>query len=446
MIIIRPPIKKISKLLGDQAKKNGTEYRLTKHLLTVSCVDGLLLFHTLTKALILLKDDENINDYEEDLIKYSFYVPLDFEEEKVADNVTRLAKKLHDWNDLTTSFTIFTTTECNARCYYCYEMGSSRISMPDKVAYDVAEYIAKRCDRKKVSLRWFGGEPLCNKRAIEIITQSLFKKGIPYESQMISNGYYLDTETCKEAKGKWNLKKVQITLDGPKTVYQAIKSYANNDPEAYERVINNIENAIKNKIHVNVRLNMDKLNAKDLLKLVQELNNRFGSNDFFRVYVALLKPLTSQIEDFEDELEELDSYEKLLDMIDLYELGEIVPLSDGFNVNICMADNDSSEVILPDGRIGKCEHRIDKELIGSIYSNLYDEEMIESWKEELPKSKECVGCSIYPLCRQLKKCDYAESKCRLSEKRYRERLLSKQIIAEYNRYKNRGILTNEIKC
>ena len=39
-----------------------------------------------------------------------------------------------------TSYSIFTTTDCNARCYYCFEMGRSRMPMNQETALKVVQF------------------------------------------------------------------------------------------------------------------------------------------------------------------------------------------------------------------------------------------------------------------------------------------------------------------
>ncbi|MEI3172875.1 MAG: radical SAM protein [Lachnospiraceae bacterium] len=128
-----------------------------------------------------------------------------------------------------TSYTIFTTTDCNARCFYCYEMGRSRIPMSDETAHKAAAYIAAHCGGEKVHLHWFGGEPLFNKQVIDIICTDLAEKGIVYESMIISNGYLFDGATVEQAVSHWKLKNVQITLDGTEEIYNRSKAFIYKD-------------------------------------------------------------------------------------------------------------------------------------------------------------------------------------------------------------------------
>ena len=50
-------------------------------------------------------------------------------------------------------YTIFTTTDCNARCFYCFELGRSRIPMSEETAHKTARYIRDHCGGEKVKIK-----------------------------------------------------------------------------------------------------------------------------------------------------------------------------------------------------------------------------------------------------------------------------------------------------
>ena len=161
---------------------------------------------------------------------------------KYADQVRFIRRTMWKEPEHITSYTIFTTTDCNARCFYCYEMGRSRIPMSAETAHKAAAYIAAHCGGEKVHLHWFGGEPLFNKQVIDIICTDLAEKGIVYESMIISNGYLFDGATVEQAVSHWKLKSVQITLDGTEEIYNRSKAFIYKDGKSpYQVVLANIQ-------------------------------------------------------------------------------------------------------------------------------------------------------------------------------------------------------------
>ena len=435
---ILPAIPIIGQILGQQRRKPGTSYRLADHCLQISCREGTLLYHTLLGTLYLLEGSETVRDHENELLREHFFVPVGLDEQKRARDVFRLGGRMTPQKRNVTAFTILTTTDCNARCFYCYEMGRSRVPMSDQVAQDTAAYIAKVSGGEKVKLHWFGGEPLCNRRAIEIITQRLREQGVTFTSLLTTNGYYLDGETIAKARRDWKLEETQITLDGTRETYNRIKAYVEKDENAFERVLSNIRSALDADIRVDIRLNMDGGNGEDLLLLSGELTKRFGARENLYVYAVMIKSFVGQIHSFSSEAEAADRFLALQKKLDGYGFSERRVLSRDFRGNCCMADNDGTQLITPDGHIGRCEHFTETELVGSIYSEERDESLIRAWKELHDPYPECAGCPLYPGCIRLDRCEWTRFGCPESNRIVKRYSLERRVLAAYTKAISEG--------
>ena len=453
MEIIIPMISAAEKICGRQKIVKSTKYRFTRHCIQLPCDDGTLLFHTLTGSLLHLSDTEikNINDKDNVLVSMQteridelvhelkrlwYFVPETFDENKYADDVQRVASMLSGNRNGKDSFTILTTTDGNARCFYCYEAGCNRINMDEKTALDVAEHVVEEAAHKEIRIAWFGGEPLYNIPAIDIIIDYLQKHGISFYSCMTSNGYYLTPELSRKAVDQWKLRSVQITIDGTRDVYNRTKAYIDTCPDPFSRILDNIEAALDVGIKVFIRLNVDQRNVDDVFKVVDILGSRFQNKKNCRIHVALLKPFSRKIHEFEENQKAVHAFFSINDKIKVYGLDREQELKTGFYTNRCMADSDTAELIMPDGRIGKCEHFRDDELIGSIYSPERNERLIREWKvrEHMP---ECTNCSIYPRCINLKMCAWTKLGCSPAEKMIRTQNLERLIIQEYHKWMKR---------
>lgn len=190
--------------------------------------------------------------------------------------ISECRKKYYDeHNEKNFHVTILTTSDCNARCYYCYEKGIKKQPMTLETAQQVYNYIITNRNGKNVCLHWFGGEPLYNAEIIDYICERLKEDGIKYTSYMITNGFLIG-ENKSKIRGLWNLKRLQITIDAIGDEYNKIKNYIYKGVDAFETVINNIEWLLNNDICVAVRINYDpnKIEiAKDTLKYLHE---KFG--------------------------------------------------------------------------------------------------------------------------------------------------------------------------
>ena len=404
-------------LLALQCPVEGELYRLMHFIVQQPVEEGLLLYHVMTKALVLLNPDE-VKQFEKDpsavpgLVEGWFAVPYSHDDLKLAREVHAVGKMLSKPAKGVSSYAILPTTDCNARCFYCYEKGRSRIPMSSETAKATAQYIIRnRNGEDTVKIRWFGGEPLYNKKVITLICTELKKAGVTYRSSMVSNGLLFDEPTVVEAVELWKLKRVQITLDGTEPVYNRIKNYVNPEGSAFSMVLGNIRLLVNAGVEVSIRLNIDRHNADDLFLLADQIGAEFGSSPLVRVYSHTLFEACNAkaaVTHSEAQRRELFRKQRLL-RVKLRELGLSSPrrLSHSLKLNHCMADNDSSVVILPDGHIGKCEHFSESEWFSHVSSCEIDESVIASFKELCPDLEACGECPLYPDCIRLSKCEEA---------------------------------------
>ena len=341
-----------------------------------------------------------------------------------------------------------TTSDCNARCFYCYELGQARRPMTEQTAQQTADYIIKHSGGEAVSIRWFGGEPLFNKPVINLIVNRLKAAGVKYTSKMYSNGYLLDAETVKEARDLWKLNHVQISIDGTEQTYNRAKAYIYRGVNAYERVMENIGHLLAAGIHVSIRTNIDMHNADDLERLAEELHERFEGNKHLRAYLHLL---------FEDNAKRAgacdDHKRKLLiekmrlieDKLDGWGLLRRHSFEPKIKSGYCMTDNDGSVVIQPDGYITKCEHYTDSQHVGHISRDGFDAEKIAYFKEKgTMVGAFCRQCVKYPDCQFLLSCPNFEE-CYPEMPQLYEHQLKEEMKQMYKAYLEKGA-KDEVSC
>ena len=405
------------------------DYRLNKFVIKVNVYEGWMLYNTTTGSIVHIHSTEDLYKSLNKLIEMYYFVPLAFDEVKWV-NKLRITKSAKSKDRLINGFTIFTTMDCNARCFYCYEKGQPRISMTDKIAKDTADFILKTSSNTPVDIRWFGGEPLLNTNAIDIISSTLTENGARFKSSMITNGLLFTDSIISKAIKLWKLKRVQITLDGPKNVYQMAKSYKGAVGDEFERVIDNISKLIEAKIRVSIRLNQGLYNTSDLLDLIDILSDHFGGKNSISVYNSLLYDQNVE----PDNLSETEMYERfILIQNKLIKSGLFRnrPLKRKIRFCHCMADNDSSVIITPKGDIGKCEHFTNEHLVGNIYDSQFDSNEIQRWKEQYQPTQKCFNCPLYPQCVRIRMCPEERESCTLSQCENKIELIQRALIKKF---------------
>ena len=422
MEILIMPNEKILAIIGEQPVFANKDYRFMKYCLVRDVPEGKLIFNGLTRTLIILSDEElqeigNINKYPF-LYKNYFLVPEDYNEMKVVDEVREKFKKPIDdlYLNNPQSFTVLTTTKCNARCFYCYELHhKNKKHMTKETAIKIADYIQAYApsDGRAINICFFGGEPLYNQESIDIIVNRLIEYGRPFTTTIVSNGYLFTTELVNKAKNIWNLVDAQITIDGTEEIYNKTKNYIYKvGGSPYKKVLNNIAMLLNRGISVSIRLNIDNYNAEDLKKLVIELHNRFGNHQGLSIYSWPI---------FEDENFSRTPEEHAAVFDRVKELDDIL-INHGYNSGLypkseiaycqCMADDGNSVLIDPEGNMGTCEHFTNSHFFGNI-NNPVEKNFNELniWREYNPPLDICADCPIYPSCirpthcEEMGKCD-----------------------------------------
>lgn len=415
--------------------------RWSHYIVQLNVDDGVLVFNTLTRELIHLTFDEFENYITLDYLKEHWFVVQENTNEKEYADLVRLVFTTRKKTDKEIAgYTIFPTTDCNARCFYCFELGRSRTPMSVETANKVVKYIKEHSRNTKIIITWFGGEPLFNLDAIETICSGLSACGIVFSSKMVSNGYLFNDEVVHRAAGKWNLRSVQITLDGTEKIYNKTKAYIYRDVNPYDIVMSNISKLLDAGIAVTIRLNMDLYNADDLLNLVNELGQRFSGKSNLSVYAHHLFDSNVSMAELhtDDEWEKRDvAMERLTNCIRCNGLASSAGITRNIKINYCKADSGNAVTILPDGSIGLCEHYSESEFIGNIDSCAFDVKMIESWNQKLPEVAECFDCFYYLDCVRLKKCP-SQGACYRQFRQERLRDIQQRMLCTYENWNTTG--------
>lgn len=391
MITIREPNRTSVASLGVQHEEVGRSYKYSNYLIR----EGNAIYNSLTDEIVFVQDEKLDR---KELIRRWFLVPEDFSVLTASDIIRQsyLGKQSGPGRNLKTNYVIFTTTACNGNCEYCFEKNYKTISMTESVAENVANYIIRsHAPRTKVSIKWFGGEPLVNKDAINLITSRISDK-VDFKSTMCSNGDLLSDCTDDEFK-LWRLKSVQLTLDDVGDAYDKIKGLKSG---AYARLKETVSrlNDLGITSQLRIHFNPDK-GIEPCLKIVDE----FKSFKNVQMYSRILYD-SATIKDYEALLtieQAINDSKNRTFKIPKMEIG-----------SHCMGDNRHVACITPEGLLSPCEHyAYGEHIYGSIYNKNRNEDILKKWSvREKYVTPSCKECPLYPSCRKLVMCP-AEGKC-----------------------------------
>ncbi|MBE7074778.1 MAG: radical SAM protein [Clostridiales bacterium] len=296
--------------------------------------------------------------------------------------------------------TIYTTTACNARCAYCFEKGITPITIKKEDCKKLAKSIIGNINAKWLHITWFGGEPLINTYAIEEITKLVKehceKNNIKYTASIITNGSLITKEIANKMQNEWEFKAVQITLDGLEKTYNKIKGYA--DGSNFNKVINNIKILTKIGQKVTIRVNFDKNNLKNALKLVRFLNKQQLTSDKINIYFA---PITTTKGNDKTKKELNKQYNKIFNKLIKY--GYLKNLN-YFHFHLaryhCQAEQPNCFCLFPNGKTSKCQREKPEHSKISIYDDNFLQKLNLQWNTNCKNKNfdECKTCKSLPHC------------------------------------------------
>lgn len=264
------------------------------------------------------------------------------------------------------SINITATLKCNARCYYCYENGVKHSDFEEKQLFLLIKFLKERVrENDTLLLNWFGGEPLMNKKVLNFVSNELKRYGISFCSYIITNGSLINKKMVTTDFIRWNVKDVQITLDGLGETYEKRKAYIDQKRNIFLRILQKIELVAKNGVRVHIRLNVDRRNKMEILDLLKLLNTNFGQLNEVTWYPAFLTGIG-------DDLTEDEKVSFVKDM--LYITQNPAKMNIGRRlysmpkIRACMRNDPKSFSIDVFGHVYSCEHLVGRKekFIGTL--------------------------------------------------------------------------------
>ena len=294
------------------------------------------------------------------------------------------------------TLTIAPTLKCNFNCVYCYEDGYRYTTMDketqDAVIKFVKQYIA---NISTLTVMWYGGEPLLAIDTIDYLTQEFLKlcgDKVKYTAAMVTNGYNLNKDNVNRLK-KLKVKRVQITIDGPKIIHDERRKLSNGKG-SFDKIISNIQESY-NELSITIRINIDKDNVSSLNKLLGVFEDA-GIKNKVPFYLAPV----DKINDICYDINCFNSYDFSIEEINFYKIAlqrgfYSVPLPQPV-LGICGAVALNSYVIDPKGNLYKCWNSIGR--VEEKVGNIFNDNLLKWLLYNPLENNECRECNVLPLC------------------------------------------------
>mgnify|MGYP000852071854 FL=1 len=294
------------------------------------------------------------------------------------------------------------TLECNFSCWYCYER-SIKGKMSDQTQQRImklVENIASGGKMRKLTISWFGGEPMLYLQQI-IYPISLFakerceKNNIGFSTNATTNGFLIVKDKLRLLRDI-NMSHFQITLDGNRNTHNKVRNQ--NGRPSFDRIINNIINICTDIPDANITLRINytndtlKQNISEILSLFPQQIRKHIRVDFQRVWQTR---------------GEKDTEGLLRGVNTASDMGFAPAICGNFSVNKCYqcyVDKFNFAHINFDGKVYRCTARdysqkyVCGELseTGDIIWNSGINEMM--FAKSNFDNEMCLSCKLLPIC------------------------------------------------
>ena len=356
------------------------------------------MYQNFIQRKIEIEDDDFLND----LVKGHFLIDDDVDERE------NLKFKMYKsrFNTDFLGLTIAPTSDCNFRCTYCYEKDSVKHPpMSEEVQMAIVEFIKARVKYiKTLRVTWYGGEPLLCFDIIKALSEQIIqiceKNDVKYQAGIITNGYMLTPNICKEFL-KLKINFIQITMDGTKEFHDARRPLRNGGG-TFNKILSNLKE-IKGKLpyKISLRINTDRQNSA----YINDLMNIFEKEQLFDVVSPYLAMVSTTNDCYScSECYTPDSFAPIYYEFEATKKnGNIMNKYPVLKSNYCGADMINAFVVDADGRLYKCWNDIGfhERSIASLIKteDLANTSIVKKYMIYDPtEDSECKDCKLLPIC------------------------------------------------
>lgn len=335
------------------------------------------------KSFVLVKDDETLVE----LMQHQ--------------SMSRLYNRKH------LVLTVAPTQACNFACSYCYENWRKSGSMDERTENALIGYLEQQQKEhalESVSLNWYGGEPLLAAKRIESLGKRIKATGLRLdENEIITNGYYFTGKNIRMLS-EIGVTSVQITLDGFAEIHDQRRPLINGEG-TFSTILRNLDDYYNGKYRdtflIALRINVDKRNYGDYLKIYSWLKERYPSERL------VVYPGWIHLDENSRQRSVCFSRNEITDFcLDLYKRYQIVSermFPEDVNME-CLARSPYSMLIGWQGEIYKCFEELGDR--NFIVGNINDEtiwhnyELLARYAVGIDhyQDPECRICKYLPIC------------------------------------------------
>lgn len=373
---------------------------------------GYLLFNTMSLAFIRINEQDidmwkKLRETPDSYTNFQYYdflikarILVDNQEDDLNVYLADVLKNRYNSSDM--ALTILPTRGCNFGCIYCYEQDRPNVLMNEQTEKAIVKFVCSNSNLKRLSVVWYGGEPLLNFDSMVRLTKMFKQLNIEYSAKIVSNGYLLTKEKADLMKDL-AIRNIQITFDGSEEIHNQRRFLLGGQP-TYRKIMDNLKYllSINKEITIDIRTNIDRRNKDDYNKFYQDFKSEINDKRVTMYPGFVSDLLSSECVSPEFNISE-GGYKAqfILDIFDKYGI-EIKSFLPKYRRHSCVASKYFAFVIGPEGELYKCWRMVgnQKEAIGNVNDGSFD--MVKFSKyligADYTLDSKCLQCEFITLC------------------------------------------------
>lgn len=218
------------------------------------------------------KFGEHVNDL---FIKNKIFIIENEDKEYINEEVFKSQER--SFASPTLDIVLAPTLDCNFACPYCFEKYKRKVEMGQDEIKQFIQFVEKY-PKENFSITWYGGEPLLALETMYNIAKKLrnLKNKKWRGHSIITNGYLINDQAI-DFFNDFDLKSIQITLDGDKSHHDMTRCDKYTHEGTFSHIIMNIGKLLEaiSNLHISIRINIDRTNVQDYAKVIKLLNDNF---------------------------------------------------------------------------------------------------------------------------------------------------------------------------
>ena len=394
---------------------------------------GYLLFNTMSLAFIRINEQDidmwkklrETPDSYTNFQNYDFLIKarilVDNQEDDLNVYLADVLKNRYNSSDM--ALTILPTRGCNFGCIYCYEQDRPNVLMNEQTEKAIVKFVCSNSNLKRLSVVWYGGEPLLNFDSMVRLTKMFKQLNIEYSAKIVSNGYLLTKEKADLMKDLakttiikllmrfYELNGGSIMIDGEditqmkRSDLRSLFGMVLQDTWLFNgTIMDNLKYllSINKEITIDIRTNIDRRNKDDYNKFYQDFKSEINDKRVTMYPGFVSDLLSSECVSPEFNISE-GGYKAqfILDIFDKYGI-EIKSFLPKYRRHSCVASKYFAFVIGPEGELYKCWRMVgnQKEAIGNVNDGSLD--MVKFSKyligADYTLDSKCLQCEFITLC------------------------------------------------